>query len=145
MTADEPKWEPWMEKALADEKAAFIYFQTKHGKLRADAEVLWRNIGEPSFRKHLSAGMIYPPGYEKHREKPASKQAVTEPSQNVSLNQMLSGMHELTHDDLIDMWQQAQTMPEPDRQKAIQQITRLSKEFESRPAQMIVSILLEAA
>jgi hypothetical protein len=53
-------------------------------------------------------------------------------------------MRELTHDDLIAMWQNAQTMPEPDRTKAIQQITRAAKQFESSPASMLLSILLEA-
>lgn len=52
---------------------------------------------------------------------------------------------ELTHDDLIDMWQKAQAMPEPDRSKAIQQITYLSKKFEAKAAEFIVNILLEEA
>lgn len=53
------------------------------------------------------------------------------------------GRHELTRDDLLDMWEKAKILPEPDRTKAIQQITRLSKEFESA-APMLVNILLEA-
>lgn len=53
------------------------------------------------------------------------------------------GRHELTRDDLLDMWEKAKRLPEPDRTKAIQQITRLSKEFESA-APMLVNILLES-
>lgn len=62
---------------------------------------------------------------------------------NMSLNQMLSGMHELTQDDLIDMWQKAKALPEPERQKAIRYITHLSTRLESRPAQVLVGLLLE--
>lgn len=139
---------------------------------RAEVEARWKKK-EPSFRRDILtdpewrewaeqefAGEGWKPdkpvsgiGFGKKPVSPATDQpvssgtpeepAATEPSQNVSLNQMLSGMQELTHDDLLDMWEKAKTLPEPQRQKAIQQITRLSKEFESRPAQMLVNILLE--
>lgn len=55
----------------------------------------------------------------------------------------LQGMHQLSYDDLLDMWQKAKTLPEPQRQKAIRQITQLSTQLESKPAQVIVSLLLE--
>ncbi len=57
----------------------------------------------------------------------------------------LQGQRELTYDDLLDMWQKAQTMPEPDRTKAIQQITHLSRQLESNGAQALVSLLLEGS
>jgi hypothetical protein len=60
-----------------------------------------------------------------------------------SASDLLRGQHQLTHDDLIDMWQKAKAMPEPDRTKAIRQITHLSKRLESKPAELVVNILLE--
>ena len=53
------------------------------------------------------------------------------------------GRHKPTADDIIDLWQKAQILPEPERVKAIQQVIQLSKEFESRPAGLIANILLE--
>ena len=60
-------------------------------------------------------------------------------------DQFLTGMHQLTHNDLIDMWQKAKTLPKRQREKAIRYITHLSTRLESEPAQMLVNILLEAA
>jgi hypothetical protein len=63
--------------------------------------------------------------------------------ETATADELLGGQHELTHDDLLDMWQKAKTLPEPQRQKAIRYITHLSKQLESEPAKMLVNILLE--
>lgn len=157
MTADEPKWEPWMERALQASKEKFIRERVNgfthpennqwYGPVsREEAEARWQRA-EPKFRQLVASSpemreKFYDPAESWKSGEPAAS-AATEPSQNVSLNQMLSGMQELTHDDLLDMWEKAKTLPEPQRQKAIRYITHLSKRLESRPAVFLVNILLE--
>ena len=74
---------------------------------------------------------------------PSGKRNPDSPDVDVSQKELLRGQHQLTHDDLLDMWQKAKTLPEPDRTKAIRYITHLSTRLESKPSQMLVNILLE--
>lgn len=108
------------------------------GWSRARAEAHWKNVAEPEQWDYLLRGNFY--SFEDYIERRGQPREASELSITTD---PLQGMHQLTHDDLLDMWEKAKTLPEPQRQKAIQQITRLSKEFESRPAQMLVNILLE--
>jgi hypothetical protein len=98
-------------------------------------------------RQRMLAGHYFP-GREKYTRQPPcipyrGTPVTSAPETGTkTADDLLQGMRELTHDDLIAMWQNAQTMPEPDRTKAIQQITRAPKQFESSPASMLLSILL---
>lgn len=56
----------------------------------------------------------------------------------------LKDWDQLTPDAVLDMWQKAKGMTEPNRSKAMQQVAHLSKQLESRPAMTIVDLLLES-
>lgn len=135
----DPRYAPWMEQAMAFTKPRQIEgFIRDGGWSRARAEAQWKNKGEPEQWDYLLRGNFYSfDDYIERRGQPREAgelSATTDP---------LQGMHQLTYDDLIDMWQKAQTLPEPDRQKAIRYITHLSTRLESQPAVFLTNILLE--
>lgn len=139
MTADEPRWEPWMDEILAREKEWEIAGEIKYGASVTQAEAGWKRH-EPAIRRDILAD---PDHYYKVYTENRGAAGWKKSPPTRTADDLLQGMHQLTHDDLIDMWEKAKTLPEPDRTKAIRYITHLSTRLESKPSQMLVNILLE--
>lgn len=141
MATDEPRWEPWMDEILAREKEWEITGEIEFGASVAQAEAGWKRH-EPTIRRDILAD---PDHYYKVYTEGRGAAGWQKSPPTRTADALLRGMHQLTHDDLIDMWQKAKSLPEPDRTKAIRYITHLSKQLESQPAAFLANILLEAA
>ncbi len=113
---------------------------------KEEAERIWKNGYGAAIFRHLvkhpgSCNYFRTPemGSEKYKDTELVPGCVLRRRQKFQRDMK----NVLTPDDLIDMWQKAQMMPEPAKAKHIEQIRQLSQEFESKPAALIVDVLLE--
>ena len=102
-----------MDEILAREKEWEITGEIEFGASVAQAEAGWKRH-EPTIRRDILADPDH--YYKVYTEGRGAAGWQKSPPTRIS-DALLRGMHQLTHDDLIDMWQKAKSLQNQTGQK----------------------------